>query len=81
MDVIHVWQGDKYWSIGIPIHDPKVKVTTLIMFMLKFYIKFLQCPFFAKPLIDYGMVIGTCPKFYAVTSSPHYMTVRSRSQT
>ena len=49
MDLVHVWNGDRYWSnilhstIRTPIHDLKVKVTDLELF---------RTSIFPNPMID-----------------------------
>ena len=62
MDLVHVWCDDRYWSkllhsaITTPIHDFKVKVTDLELFMLKFCVKVFRTLLFPK----------VCFKFYNV---------------
>ena len=49
--LFHVWYDDRCWSkilcstIPNPVHDFKVQVTDLRIFVLKFVFKFLQCLF------------------------------------
>ena len=50
MDLIHVWDGDRYRSICISVHDPKVNVTDF--FMLTFRVQVFTVTVFAKPMID-----------------------------
>ena len=45
MDLNHVWHGDRYRSIRISVHDPKVKVTDFLIFMLKFCVKVFTISF------------------------------------
>ena len=58
MDLVHVWYDDGYWSkilhgtIPTPVHDSKVKVTDLIIFMLEFYIKVFRTSLFSNLLMD-----------------------------
>ena len=57
MDLVHVWCDNRYWSkilhsaIPIPIHDFKVKVMDLELF-LKFCSKVFRTSLFPNPAMD-----------------------------
>ena len=58
MDLVYIWSDDRYWSkilfstISTPMHDLKVKVTDLELFMLTFYSKVFRISLFPNPLMD-----------------------------
>ena len=90
MDFVYIWYDDRYLSkilfstIPTPMHDLKVKVTDLELFMLTFYVKVFRTSSFPNPLMD--LVHVWCddrsgPKFNTVPSPPPYMALRSRSRT
>ena len=58
MDLVYIWYDDRHWSkillsiIPTPMHDLKVKVTDLELFMLKFYVKVFRTSLFPNPMMD-----------------------------
>ena len=68
-----VWHDDRYESkilrgtSPIPVYEYKVKVTDL-----ERYFKFLQSQFLQSFwwIYFFGMMMDSCPKYYAVPSSP-----------
>ena len=73
--------GPKFYMVSFPAQ----KVTDSEFLYKSFVINVLQFQFFfAKPsmdLINCGVTIEPCLKFYAVPSQSQCMTLRSRSQT
>ena len=57
MDLVCVWYDDEYWSkllqstIPTPIHDLKVKVTDLDLYV-KVYVKVFRTSLFPNPMMD-----------------------------
>ena len=77
MDLVRVWNDNRYWSeilrgtIPTPVHDLKVKATDLEMYVKSFALKFLGPKYFQTLLwssLMFGMMIHTGPKFYGVPS-------------
>ena len=57
MDLVYIWYDDRYWSkilfstIPTPMHDLKVKVTHLELFMLTFYVNIFTTSLFPNLVV------------------------------